>query len=492
NNILSGLGLQSELLGGVFIADSIYETNIPGHFEFIEVEDFIVEDESCVVPAVFGQTQYIGTVACDVWVTAKLKSSDGTSVYMKCKMQKDGGLFDGFAGIPFINGGHGRFLMANGTKYLPKDTYDVDIEITGWDLSGGTHLGSYSYPMTTDKNYSYPEDDINGNSNEAISVSDGEMYRSLGYLDDEYDWYSIYLDEGDLLRVKYTNVNDANVEVTVYDPLEEEIATTDWSWSTTIIKVARYTGTYKIMVEYDVPGIYCLDIGTIREDSNNNFNYAENISINWDHINATSPTMSIEDGVSLTDLHDYYSVYLEKGQYIYAWYSNLGGTGLFGDANVELFLYNSDQICIDDTDWDISTDVEGYATKDGVYYLRISRDTEDGFFSLSYNIIDGPRCLESSSSLIVEDNDYVSGWLAVTPSGTMEHWYAIYVYAGETITVDMTGNTEMWLFASATEVDTTDWSFKTSVSHTATSSQWYYLAIVPDGDTNYTLSFSVN
>lgn len=493
NKILESLGFNSKILNGILIADRITKTTMSSHFTFLEVDHYLVEDESCIVPAIFGKAQFSGSISWSVWVTAEIKGMDGTSTFLRCKMQKDGGLFDGLDFIPYFNGDVGRFLISNGLKYLPADTYNVSIDVTGWTpdslFLGGRRLGSYTYQMTITEDYNYSQADPNSDYTGAISLSEGMITRSLGYQDDSADWYSIPLNEGDLLRVEYYNIRDANVEVFVYDPELDFIKSTDWSWATVLQIIAQETGTYFIKVVYDEPGIYQLEINTIQEDDNNDFASATNISMpsgyyypDWYYW--------LQDGVTNADPNDYYKVYMKRGQYLKAWYENIGG------ANVELFLYDSNYNCIDDTAWDLSTDVHGFATVDGWFYLRIMRDTADGFYNLYYYIRNGTPNLDSSTAIEVEDGEEVSGWLTQTPEGEMVHWYKIYVYAGEKITVTDNGPVDMWLYDSGGNmVDTTDWDifYPNKVWDTASSDGWYYLETRPGGSNeDYVLNFYID
>jgi hypothetical protein len=311
----------------------------------------------------------------------------------------------------------------------------------------------------------------------------------LGYQNDEADWYSIFLNEGDLLRVQYYNIQDANVEVFLYDPDLDFIKSTDWSWSTVLQIIAGENGTYYIKVEYDAPGLYRLDIRTIQEDDNNNFGNATDITLPEGYY---YPDWSywLQDGVTLADPNDYYRVYLKRGQYLRAEYENLG------DSNVELYLYNSDYTCIDDTAWDLKTTVHGFALEDGWFYLRIVRDTADGFYTLEYYVRNGTPNLDSSTAIEVWDGSEVSGWLTQTPAGEMEHWYVIYVLNGETITVTDNGPVDMWLYDShGSMVDTTDLDlfWPNTVSDTADQDGWYFLETHPGGpNEDYLLDFSVD
>lgn len=492
NKLLEFLGFNSKMLNGILIADRITETTMSSHFTFLEVDHYLVEDESCIVPAIFGKAQFSGSISWSVWVTAEIKGTDGTSTFLRCKMQKDGGLFDGLSFIPYFNGDVGRFLISNGIKYLPADTYNVTIDITGWTpdslFLGGKRLGSYTYQMTITEDYNYGQADPNGDYSGAISLSEGVITRSLGYQDDNADWYSVSLNSGDLLRVEYHNIRDANVEVSIYDPGLGLIKSTDWSWATVLQIIAQQTGNYYIKVIYDHPGIYCLEIDTIQQDNNNDFANAIDITIpsgyyypDWYYW--------LQDGVTNADPNDYYKVYMKRGQYIYAWYENIGG------ANVELFLYDSTYTCIDDTAWDLNTDVHGFAKVDGWFYLRIMRDTEDGFYNLKYYIRNGTPNLDPTTSIIVWDGSEVSGWLTQTPAGEMVHWYAIYVYNGETIEVEDNGPVDMWLYDSwGNMVDTTDWDifWPDNVWDTASVDGWYLLETRPGGSNeDYVLNFDI-
>ncbi|ODS35717.1 MAG: hypothetical protein A7315_05230 [Candidatus Altiarchaeales archaeon WOR_SM1_79] len=493
NKLLEFLGFNSKILNGILIADRITETTMSSHFTFLEVDHYLVEDESCIVPAIFGKAQFSGSISWSVWVTAEIKGTDGTSTFLRCKMQKDGGLFDGLDFIPYFNGDVGRFLISNGLKYLPADTYDVTIDITGWTpdslFLGGRRLGSYTYQMTTTEDYNYTQADPNGDYTGAISLSEGVITRSLGYQDDNADWYSISLNSGDLLRVEYHNIRDANVEVFIYDPGLGFIKSTDWSWATVLQIIALQDGNYYVKVVYDHPGIYCLKIDTIQQDDNNDFTSATNISMpsgyyypDWYYW--------LQDGVTNADPNDYYKVYLKRGQYIYAWYENLD------DTNVELFLYNTTKTCIDDTAWDLKVYVHGFATIDGWFYLKIERDTASGFYELCYYIRNGTPNLDPYTAIVVEDGDSVSGWLTQTPGGEMVHWYMIYVYSGEKITVTDNGPVDMWLYDSyGNMVDTTDWDifYPDKVWDTASTNGWYYLETRPGGsDENYVLNFYID
>ena len=127
-------------------------------------------------------------------------------------------------------------------------------------------MGSYTYQMEITEDYNYSESDPN--ENVAFLISEGQITRSLGYQNDSVDWYYIPLNSGDLLRVEYYNIQDANVEVYIYDPEFDLIKSTDWSWTTVLQIIAQETDNYFIKVEYDNPGIYCLEIDTIQEEEN--------------------------------------------------------------------------------------------------------------------------------------------------------------------------------------------------------------------------------
>ncbi len=493
NKLLEFLGINSKLLNGILIVDRIIETSTASHFTFLEVDHYLVEDETCVVPAIFGKAQFTGSISWSVWVTAELKGTDGTSTFLRCKMQKDGGLFDGLDFIPYFNGDVGRFLISNGLRYLPADTYNVSIDLTGWTpgsiFLGGRQLGSYTYQMTVSENYNYSQADPNGDSTGAIPLSDGIIYRSLGYQNDSADWYYVPLNKGDLLRVEYHNVYDANVEVFLYDPYLDFIKSTDWSWATVLQIIAKQDGNYSIKVKYDHPGIYCLEIDTIQDDNNNNFANATDITI-ADGFYYPDWYYWLQDGVTESDLNDYYKVYMKRGQYIYAWYENIEGT------DVEVFLYDSTYTWLDDTDWDLKTYVHGFATVDGWFYIRIWRDSANGFYNLNYYIRNGTPNLDPSTAIVVWDGFEVSGWLTQTPVGEMVHWYKIYVYSGETIEVTDNGPVDMWLYDPlGTMVDTTDWDifYPNNVWDTASLDGWYYLETRPGGSNeDYTLNFYVD
>ena len=225
------------------------------------------------------------------------------------------------------------------------------------------------------------------NQDEAFLIQQpGIYYGSLGGQTtggqiDKEDWYSLNLQEGQIINLQLTQPSDGNF--TIYLRKPESTSSVGYITTQENIRTLQYIA--------NISGIWFIRIR--RSSGEGNYQLSVNIQNQNDAGSNHDAGDSFEDSIALypgiytgflnrADKVDWYNIHLFEGQTM-----NLQ---LFTppEANYKLYLYRpgSTSSVVRDTTNDNPKTIEHEATESGIWGIKITRSSGEGDYQLSINI----------------------------------------------------------------------------------------------------------
>ncbi len=272
--------------------------------------------------------------------------------------------------------------------------------------------------------------------NDAVEVFSGDVISGSMPGSGTDDLYEILLAPGEVLYVTLSGDAGTDFDLYAYEKIffwDEYIITgsaTDTS-SETMTFVA-WEDTYYILnvYSYEGNGDYTLDLEIV-----------DTISLD-DGDNSISSAFPLDSGDTISDglneyydEDDYYEIYVNQGDILYAFLE------VPMDTDFDLYIYDSSGDILDYSEADYGNEeLSIYAITGDYYYVNVWAYYGIGVYSLYVETFEGPSSdynNDLDSSQEISDGAYLTDTL--NEEIDTDDYYAIYLYAGDTITASMTG-----------------------------------------------------
>ncbi len=276
--------------------------------------------------------------------------------------------------------------------------------------------------------------------NDAVEVFSGDIISGSMPGSGTDDLYKINLSPGEVLYVTLNGAGGTDFDLYVYENVlfwDEYIITGSATDTSTeeVAFVAWETGYYILNVySYEGSGDYNLDIEII-----------ETISLD-DGDNTISSAFPLDRGDTISDglneyydRDDYYSVYVNQGEILYAFLEVPVQTA----TDFDLYIYDEsgNTMGVSEAAYG-NEELSIYATNTGNYYVNAWAYDGIGIYSLYVETFIGPSS-DSNNALNSAQEIYNGAYFSETLNGyegvDTDDYYAIYLGAGDTITASMTG-----------------------------------------------------
>jgi len=356
------------------------------------------------------------------------------------------------------------------------------------------YSGSGIYSMTVTVTGGATQDDMGTGTDAGNSLSAATAIPAgtgTGYLNstDTDDYYKVNLQSGQTIEVSLTPPSGSDFDLELYDPSQFEVDSSTLGGSQTdiVTHTATSTGYFYIRsYRYSGEGIYSLTVtvtgGTTQDDMGTGTDAGNSISTA-----TTIPAGSGMGYIDSTDTYDYYKVRVTSGQTVSVSMTPPSG------SDFDLSLYDTNQSQVDSSTFggsQIDT-VEGTAAASGYFYITVYQYSGSGIYSMAVTVTGGTTQNDANSG--TDAGNSFSQALRI-PAGSFTGYidwtdtidcYKVSVSAGQMIMVTLAppsgADFDLYLYdlnqmqiASSTQAgDLAD-----SVTHTATSTGDYFIAIV--------------
>jgi hypothetical protein len=316
------------------------------------------------------------------------------------------------------------------------DTATVDgyyyIYVEHWSGSG-------IYSMVITVTGGAAQDDANsggdagGSFAQALSIAAGSY---TGYVDstDVSDYYKVSLVSGQTIDVDLMPPTGSDFDLYLYDSSQSQVDSSIHGGSQTdsVSDTATTSGYYYICVEHwSGSGVYSFDVFLSAVDAQNDW------SSGTDAGNSLDQALAISAGsgsgyVDSTDAYDYYKINVTAGAEISADLMPPAG------ADFDLYLYDTARSQVDSSIHSGSTtdSVSHIATSSGYHFVRVSRYSGSGTYSLTVSVSTTGALAESPHPY---PNNYDHTWTITEPGAgkirvhfsqldTESGWDYVYIY----------------------------------------------------------------